>query len=39
MLLDFRETNYLAAAERAEWDIEALRHPRSRRAEVASDRR
>jgi hypothetical protein len=29
VLLDFMESTYLAAAERAGWDVEALRHPRA----------
>ena len=29
MLLDFMESSYLAAATRAGWDVESLRHPRA----------
>lgn len=29
LLLEFMESTYLAAAERAGWDLDALRHPRS----------
>ena len=29
MLLDFMESSYLAAATRAGWDVETLRHPRA----------
>ena len=29
MLLDFMESSYLAAAQRAGWDVQGLRHPRA----------
>ena len=36
MLLEFMESTYLAAARRAGWDVERLRHPRAPELEAAA---